>query len=236
MEPAVLGSTPRVEVVMDSDKSVTAVFTKLTYKWSQKSGPTVSLNEPTSPKPSFSVQNTGTGLYEFELVVGNGDVVSAPDQTSIRVFDVDVIFTNPAIGTNMQIETEQSLLLSISYSGLPVGSEIHAGLWASTIGETPDNPKILTIPQNFKISEENKPNPILAYMMYILSSNSNNLAFLSKTDKSHGIVTATIRFIPPKLNVDYDQVLILMYAYDPTTILFVFPYMVDPLLVYPVSE
>jgi hypothetical protein len=194
-----VGTETKADIIMDSEKSITAIFKELAYHWSQKSGPTVNLINPTSSKPMFSVQDTSTGLYEFELVVGNGNTLSIPDRTSIRVFDVDVVSIDPVIGTNMQIETEQTVSMSIVYSGLPIGSEIHALLQASIIGKTPNEPLILPIPLDFNIAQGNKPNSDLGALLTFLVGYGDYLAFLAKTDTNQGSVSATIGFRPQKL-------------------------------------
>ena len=62
-------------------------FTPLTYKWTQTSGPTVSLSSPTSANPSFVAPNVNDDtMLTFQLVVTNSkNVQSNPSDVTITV-------------------------------------------------------------------------------------------------------------------------------------------------------
>ena len=55
----------------------------LTYQWTQTSGPSVELSDPTAPKPTFMPETEG--LYWFELVVSDGTSTSFPDEVLIVI-------------------------------------------------------------------------------------------------------------------------------------------------------
>lgn len=58
----------------------------LSFAWSQSSGPSVPLNGPATPKPTFPAKKQGE--YRFRLVVKDGRVESLPDETVVRVRNV----------------------------------------------------------------------------------------------------------------------------------------------------
>ena len=59
----------------------------LTYKWTQTNGPGVTLNDPTSPNPTFIAPNTSERAeITFRLIVTNGEgTASEPDEVKITV-------------------------------------------------------------------------------------------------------------------------------------------------------
>jgi hypothetical protein len=61
----------------------------ITYRWTQVSGPAVTLSDPTAPTPTFTAPavNGTTGLA-FELVVSDGGLGSAPAHTTVTVLDI----------------------------------------------------------------------------------------------------------------------------------------------------
>jgi len=64
----------------------------LTYTWTQVSGPSVTLTNPTSATPTFVAPNVnGTQSLVFQLVVNDGSVDSAPDTVTIAVRAVGTI-------------------------------------------------------------------------------------------------------------------------------------------------
>jgi chitinase len=64
----------------------------LTYTWTQVSGPTVTLTNPTSATPTFVAPNVnGTQNLVFQLVVNDGSVNSQPDTVTIAVRAVGTI-------------------------------------------------------------------------------------------------------------------------------------------------
>ncbi len=59
----------------------------MVYTWSQISGPTISLSSKASAKPRFTVEEPGN--HVFQLVVGDGVISSAPEQSYVIVVDRD---------------------------------------------------------------------------------------------------------------------------------------------------
>jgi hypothetical protein len=61
----------------------------LTYDWTQLSGPTVVLSDPSSPTPSFTAPAVGGGgtTLVFQLVVRDGANASEPDEVTVTVRD-----------------------------------------------------------------------------------------------------------------------------------------------------
>lgn len=58
----------------------------ITFQWTQVSGPTVTLINPTSASPSFVAPTVqGTQNLVFQLVVNDGQIASAPDAVTIAV-------------------------------------------------------------------------------------------------------------------------------------------------------
>ena len=53
------------------------------FAWTQTSGPGVNLSGADTAQPSFAPQLAGT--FTFELVVGDGDTLSAPDTVTVVV-------------------------------------------------------------------------------------------------------------------------------------------------------
>ncbi|MEQ1495084.1 MAG: PKD domain-containing protein [Novosphingobium sp.] len=64
----------------------------LTYTWTQVSGPTVTLTNPTSASPTFIAPNvSGTQNLVFQLIVNDGAVDSAPDTVTVAVRAVGTV-------------------------------------------------------------------------------------------------------------------------------------------------
>lgn len=57
----------------------------LEYRWTQTSGPGVSLSDSTDDEPTFTVEETG--VHSFELLVGDGTSWSAPASSFVVVID-----------------------------------------------------------------------------------------------------------------------------------------------------
>ncbi len=62
--------------------------TAFTFDWSQISGPTVSLSDPTAPNPNFVVPLGEIGqILVFELIVSDGKEPSVPDNVAITIVE-----------------------------------------------------------------------------------------------------------------------------------------------------
>lgn len=79
---------PGSQVRLDGTASSDPENDPLTYAWTQVSGPSVSLDDPTSATPSFTApRESGGQPIVFQLVVSDGTLFSAPDTVSIDVID-----------------------------------------------------------------------------------------------------------------------------------------------------
>lgn len=78
-QSVVSGST----VTLDGSASTDADNDALTYTWTQVSGPSITLNNATTSKPSF--QPTVAGTYVFSLTANDGTATSQPDTVTITV-------------------------------------------------------------------------------------------------------------------------------------------------------
>lgn len=74
-------------VTLDGTGSVDADDDPIRYRWTQLQGPTVVLTDDTAAEPGFTPSETG--VYQFELVVTDGALESAPDSVYMVVHDDD---------------------------------------------------------------------------------------------------------------------------------------------------
>ncbi|MFZ5516479.1 MAG: PKD domain-containing protein [Candidatus Zhuqueibacterota bacterium] len=75
------------EVTLNGSGSVDIDLDPITYAWTQLSGPTATLSDPTAASPTFTPN--ATGQYVFQLVVNDGALDSPADQVTITVFEKD---------------------------------------------------------------------------------------------------------------------------------------------------
>jgi predicted phosphodiesterase len=78
-----IDAQPGQAVSLDGSKSSDPNNQSLIYQWSQISGPTVDLINPTTAKPHFTPDQTGD--YIFALIVSNSQKKSLPDQVTVHV-------------------------------------------------------------------------------------------------------------------------------------------------------
>jgi PKD repeat protein len=72
-------------VTLDGSASYDPDNDPLTFRWTQSSGPPVTVSDPTSPTPTFKV--TVAGSYPFELVVNDGTMDSTPSSAAVTVVE-----------------------------------------------------------------------------------------------------------------------------------------------------
>jgi len=88
----------------------------LTYQWTQTSGPTVTLDDPITAKPTFTAPETEVQeTLVFELVVTNDQgVQSEPDSVTITVNPADTPPSPPPFegilgsGNNINIQVQEN--------------------------------------------------------------------------------------------------------------------------------
>ena len=70
-------------VYLDGSGSSDPEGADLSYSWTQTGGPTVTLDDSSSVRPCFTPAETG--IYQFQLIVNDGELSSLPDTVSITV-------------------------------------------------------------------------------------------------------------------------------------------------------
>lgn len=79
---------PGDRITLNGEGSFGPAGATLVYQWTQRSGPAVDLDLPTSSRPAFTALEPGT--HVFELVVGDGqDAWSTPSRSRIAIIDRD---------------------------------------------------------------------------------------------------------------------------------------------------
>lgn len=78
-------------VELDGTASSDPDMDTLSFQWTQVSGQTVTLSDPSSAKPNFTAPLVGLGgeTVVLELVVSDGLAVSPPDQVAVRILNVN---------------------------------------------------------------------------------------------------------------------------------------------------
>jgi len=99
------------EVSLDGSGSTDEDGDALTYLWTQVAGLSVDLSSLIAMQPTFTPVNVG--VYEFELVVDDGQVVSVPVRTTVVVNDTAANNTVPVAdaGADQQIDVGQPATL-----------------------------------------------------------------------------------------------------------------------------
>ena len=88
--------TPGASVQLDGSGSSDPDGNPLTYRWSQTSGPAVTLSSPTAVQPTFTAPASTTTLI-FQLIVNDGQTNSSPASVTITVA------TSGGGGTNLAL-------------------------------------------------------------------------------------------------------------------------------------
>ena len=99
------------------------------YKWTQTSGPAVTLSSSTAVKPTFTAPSSATTLT-FQLVVSDGSLSSQPSSVTITVTASTVPIANA--GPNQSVTTGATVQLDGSGSVDPGGAPVYG--WTQTSG------------------------------------------------------------------------------------------------------
>jgi LmbE family N-acetylglucosaminyl deacetylase len=104
--------TAGAEVTLNGSGSSDQSGAPLTYEWTQVGGPSVTLVNPTTAKPTFTMVSHPT-LLTFELTVSDGTTTSSPDYVQVRVPSADpapVAIAGPTqtVGTHETVHLDGS--------------------------------------------------------------------------------------------------------------------------------
>jgi hypothetical protein len=75
-------------VTLDGSASYDPNNGPLTFRWTQSGGPSVTLSDLTSEKPSFTP--TTAGQYDFQLIVNDGESYTQPDYVTVTVAEEEL--------------------------------------------------------------------------------------------------------------------------------------------------
>lgn len=107
------------------------------YQWTQVGGPNVTLNDPTSPTPSFTSPSVspsvGSQILTFQLVVNDGGAFSDADTVDITVVHVNKKPVADA-GDNFNLREGAIGHLDSSHSYDPDGDPLSGHTWTQTNG------------------------------------------------------------------------------------------------------
>ncbi len=101
----------------------------LTYQWTQISGPTVVLSDPTAAKPTFTPVSTGE--YVFQLTVSDGIYTSVPDKVIVFIGNRTPVAN---AGKNKSCDPNQVISLDGSGSYDPDMKDVLSYTWTQVSG------------------------------------------------------------------------------------------------------
>lgn len=133
------------QLSLDGSGSSDVEGSALTYQWSQVLGPTVLLSDATAPNPWFVARQAD--VYQFQLLVHDGELYSDPDVTTVTVLNAEpVAEAGPDqvhyVGTTVTLDGSKSVDANgdaLTYEWLPVG------LWAELSDGTAMQPSFTPI-------------------------------------------------------------------------------------------
>ena len=118
-------------VILDGSQSFDPDGDPLSYLWTQVDGPSVTLNDPQSPKPNFIVTQSGT--YKFSLIVKDALSESDPVQVVFNVMSNLPPIANA--GPNLFGNVDEFVHLNGSNSYDPEGQPL-SYVWTQVAGPT----------------------------------------------------------------------------------------------------
>lgn len=118
-------------VTLDSSGS-TANTGAITYAWSQVSGPSVTISNPTGPQPTFTAPQVATDTaFVFRLTVSNSDTLQeSTDNVTVTVSDVGLV---AAAGTDQSVNIGATVTL-VSTGSTPITPGLVAYEWEQIWG------------------------------------------------------------------------------------------------------
>jgi hypothetical protein len=101
--PAAVATTRGGPVAIDGSASSDSNLDPITYRWTQVSGPSVTLRNADRPRVAFTAPAASSATeLEFELVVGDGLLSSAPARVKVALADADPA-ANPGRLINLSV-------------------------------------------------------------------------------------------------------------------------------------
>ena len=95
--PQTLQVAASTVITLDGSASTDADGDTITYAWTQTAGTPVTLSDPTAAQPTFSYLPSAQETLEFQLVVNDGTIDSAPATTSVTLEPGVTVGTLPAV-------------------------------------------------------------------------------------------------------------------------------------------
>jgi hypothetical protein len=121
-------------VQLDGSASFDPDGDSLSYAWTQSSGPTVSLSDPTSSKPVFTAPPvTGTTFLTFQLVVSDPELSSTPAPVTVGVERVNHAPIADTTGSTQTVNAGATVRLNGLQSSDPDGDQLYY-LWTQMTG------------------------------------------------------------------------------------------------------
>ncbi|MBI4651133.1 hypothetical protein HY745_07600 [Candidatus Desantisbacteria bacterium] len=148
-----------LKVTLNGANSIDPDGNNFTYSWTQTSGTDVTLSDSTSVAPTFTPNLTGT--YEFQLILNDGQVDSAPDTVKIKVHN---LLNNPPIanaGADQSVNVNTQVTLDATGSSDSDGDTL-TYLWTQTSGTN------VILSDSTSVSPEFTPNLAGTYEFQII--------------------------------------------------------------------
>ncbi len=118
------------DVQLDGSGSYDPESSDITYQWHQVSGPTVDLDNPNSPTPSFFALNSGVLVFEL-TVVDNRGLESLPSRVSVAVLPASLTLAACA-GDDISVNPDEEVYIDATCSQHP---EQFEPIWCQIEGE-----------------------------------------------------------------------------------------------------
>ena len=162
------------QVTLDGTGSSDPDKDKLTYQWTQTSGPDVKLSDPKAIKPTFKAPLVDSDkVLTFQLVVNDGTDDSKPAAVKITVKA-----SKPPVadaGADRDITGGTTITLDGSKSSDPAGKKL-TYLWKQTSGPTVKLSDPKAIKPTFLAPSREKTDIVLIFQLVVNNGDSNSTA------------------------------------------------------------